>query len=59
MEQVGLLKPSVARVHRLTTMLQADLMTARGAGPEKCNRDPRLIEKVPEALVLDSAVSGA
>ena len=28
--QVGLLKPSVARVHRITTMLQADLKTELG-----------------------------
>lgn len=30
-ENEGLLKPSVARVHRLTTMLQADLISELGS----------------------------
>lgn len=30
-KQTNLMKPSVARVHRLTTMLQADLLTELGA----------------------------
>ncbi len=34
--EAGLLKPSVARVHRLTTMLQADLIADLGAlSPEE------------------------
>jgi mRNA interferase MazF len=33
--EAGLLKPSVARVHRLTTMLQADLIAELGALDQK------------------------